>query len=416
MKKWLKVLVSAVLCLGFVFALPACGGETPQNQVKTLLGDDFLAQEPYIKWEGRYDYTAPEGNEPGKINLYHTASGFTVDFTGTELFVDFDCTVQGDSKNHYPYYNIAVDDEVLPTVKPERTFFLTGGRQRVKIVGGLSNGKHTVKCLKMSEPYDALTSIVAMETDGSFLKRDVEYDKGNFRFMAICASGGSGHGALGYSDDTGARTGRTTKNSSSLHAFNYLTARMFNADVQFVGNSGWGVAFGTGQAVSKVLDYSGITISNNVSGAKQTALWDHQKWIPDVILFNIGGNDTISGSFVQDTYQQAVVDMVRKLHDLYPNAYMVWTHTNSNAGKYAVSAMTDAGILSAGYMKVAIIPKVGANYNDAPMGVGANNHNSIKSHIVSADILAQTLHDNWGFTPLYQNITFEDYESVLQKF
>jgi hypothetical protein len=82
----------------------------------------------------------------------------------------------------------------------------------------------------------------------------------------------------------------------------------------------------------------------------------------------------------------------------------------------AVSAMTDAGILSAGYMKVAIIPKVGAVYNETPMGVGANNHNSIKSHIVSADILAQTLHDNWGFTPLYQNITFEDYESVLQKF
>ena len=191
---------------------------------------------------------------------------------------------------------------------------------------------------------------------------------------------------------------------------------MFNADIQFVGNSGWGVAFGTGQAVSKVLDYSGITISNNVSGAKQTALWDHQKWIPDVILFNIGGNDTTNGSFVQATYQQAVVDMVKKLHDLYPNAYMVWTHTNSNAGKYAVSAMTDAGILSAGYMKVAIIPKVGAVYNETPMGVGANNHNSIKSHIVSADILAQPLHDNWGFTPLYQNITFEDYESVLQKF
>ena len=416
MKKWLTVLLSAVLCLGFVFALPSCKDETDPTAVKTLLGNDFLSTEPYVKWEGRYDYTQPEGNEPGKINLYHTASGFTVDFTGTELYVEFDSVVNGDSKNRYPYYNVAVDNEIIPTINPERTFHLTGGRERIKIVGGLSNGRHTVKCLKMSEPYDAITSIVVMETDGSFIKRDVEYDNGNFRFMVICASGGSGHGSLAYSDNVNARTGRTTKNSSSLHAFNYLTARMFGADVQFVANSGWGVAYGTGTAISKVLDYSGITTSNNVLGAKQTALWDHQKWIPDVILFNIGGNDTTNGGFNQTTYQNAVVEMVQKLHNLYPNAYMVWTHTNSNAGKYAISAMSDAGILRAGYMKEAIIPKVGATYNEEVMGVGANDHNSIKSHIVTADILAQTLHDNWGFTKLYDNITFEDYESILQKF
>lgn len=416
MKKWLTVLLSAILCFGFVFALPSCAGETKPAAVKTLLGEDFLTDEPYVKWEGRYDYTAPEGNEPGKINLYHTASGFTVDFTGTELYVEFDCTVKDNSKSRYPYYNIAVDDEVIPTLSPDRTFHLTGGRERIKIVDGLSEGRHTVKCLKMSEPYDALTSIVVMETDGSFIKRDVEYDNGNFRFMVVCASGGSGHGSLAYSDNIDARIGRNTENSSSLHAFSYLTARIFGADVQFVANSGWGVAYGSGTAISKVLDYSGITTSNNVSGATQTALWDYQKWIPDVILFNIGGNDTTNGSFNQSKYQKEVVAMVEKLHSLYPNAYMVWTHTNSNAGKYAISAMSDAGILRNGYLKEAIIPKVGAKYNEEVMGVGANDHNSIKSHIVTADILAQTLQETWGFMPLYPNITFEEYEGILQKF
>lgn len=416
MKKWLTVLLSGILCLGFVFALPACGGETEPAAVTTLVGEDFLSNEPYVKWEGRYDYTEPEGNEPGKINLYHTASGFTVDFTGTELYVEFDSSVKDDSKNRYPYYNVAVDDEVIPTLNPERTFHLTGGRERIKIVDGLPYGNHTVKCLKMSEPYDAITSIVVMETDGGFIKRDVDYDNGAIRFMVICASGGSGHGSLAYSNNVNARVGRTTANSSSLHAFNYLTARMFGADVQFVANSGWGVAYGTGTAISKVLDYSGITTSNNVSGAKQTAVWDAQKWIPDVILFNIGGNDTTSNGFNQKTYQETVVDMVKNLHKTYPNAYMVWTHTNSNAGKYAISAMSDAGILRDGYMKEAIIPKVGATYNDEAMGVGANDHNSIKSHIVTADILAKTLQESWGFMPLYENITFEEYEGILQKF
>ena len=135
-----------------------------------------------------------------------------------------------------------------------------------------------------------------------------------------------------------------------------------------------------------------------------------EEWIPDVILFNIGGNDTTSGDFTQSVYQQEVVAMVQKLHTEYPDAYMVWTHTNSSAGNYAVSAMSDAGILKEDYMKVAIIPKVGADGT-----VGANGHNSLATHISTAEILADTL-ESWGYKRQYDNILFEDYESILQKF
>lgn len=409
-KKWCSLALALTFCVGAGSALSACGGEE-KEPVQVLIGEDFLdTEKPYIKWEGRYDYTEGEGNSPDKINLYHTASGFTVDFVGTALYVEFSSEIAGDSENRYPYYNVAVDDELIPTTAEERTFRLTGGSERITIAEGLPYGEHTVKCLKMSEPYDAITSIVAVETDGEFVARDVEYDAGNFKFMIVCASGGSGHGALGYSDDGKGSCGRTTANSSSLHAFNYLTARMFGADVQFVANSGWGVSYPTGKSVYDVLDYSGITTSNNVSGAKTTALWDYRQWIPDVILFNIGGNDTTSGDFTQSVYQQEVVAMVQKLHTEYPDAYMVWTHTNSSAGNYAVSAMSDAGILKEDYMKVAIIPKVGADGT-----VGANGHNSLATHISTAEILADTL-EGWGYKRQYDNILFEDYESILQKF
>lgn len=409
-KKWCSLALALTFCVGAGSALSACGGEE-KERVQVLIGEDFLdTEKPYIKWEGRYDYTEGEGNSPDKINLYHTASGFTVDFVGTALYVEFSSEIAGDSENRYPYYNVAVDDELIPTTAEERTFRLTGGSERITIAEGLPYGEHTVKCLKMSEPYDAITSIVAVETDGKFVARDVEYDAGNFKFMIVCASGGSGHGALGYSDDGKGACGRTTANSSSLHAFNYLTARMFGADVQFVANSGWGVSYPTGKSVYDVLDYSGITTSNNVSGAKTTALWEYRQWIPDVILFNIGGNDTTSGDFTQSVYQQEVVAMVQKLHTEYPDAYMVWTHTNSSAGNYAVSAMSDAGILKEDYMKVAIIPKVGADGT-----VGANGHNSLATHISTAEILADTL-ESWGYKRQYDNILFEDYESILQKF
>ena len=413
MKKLISLFLVTALLFTFVAAFSSCDTpEEPPAGVKMLVGAELLGTNPsYVKWEGRYDFTDAEGSSPAKLNFYHTASGFTVTFVGTALWVEFDATVAGGSEDHYPYYNVAVDNEVLPTTLPERTFYLTGGQQRVAVVEGLPYGEHTVTCLKMSEPYDAVTSVLLIETDGNLVERDTAYDAGNFKFMVICASGGSGHGALGYSDDGKGAMGRNTANSSSLHAFNYLTARMFGADVQFVANSGWGVSFGQNQSIYDVLDYSGITTSNNVAGAKQTAPWNHQSWVPDVILFNIGGNDTTSGGFDQATYQKEVVEMVEKLHALYPNAYMIWTHTNSNAGKYAVSAMNDKGILKQDYMKVAIIPKVGADGT-----VGANGHNSMATHIATAEILAETLESTWGFTRVRQNVTLEEYAAILKRF
>lgn len=405
--------VFMLLCVLICAAL--MGGCSQENQetpgVQLLVGEDFLSTEqPFVKWEGRYDYTPAQGSDPARINLYHTASGFTVEFTGTALYVEFYSEISGDSEKHYPYYNVAVDDEILPTTAEDRTFCLTGGQQRIAIVEGLPYGTHTVTCLKMSEPYDALTSVILMETDGKFAERDVAYDAGNFRFMFVCASGGSGHGSLGYTEG-GGNLSRTSGNSSSLHAFNYLTARMFGADVQFVANSGWGVSYPKNKSILDVLDYSGITTSNNVTGAQTTAAWDYQSWVPDVIIFNIGGNDTTANGFDKATYQKEVVQLVQKLHAQYPKAYMVWTHTNSNAGKYAVSALTDAGILKEDYIAVAIIPKVGADGTE-----GANGHNSLATHIATADILARTLSETWGFTPIYENITFEDYEAILDKF
>ena len=116
---------------------------------------------------------------------------------------------------------------------------------------------------------------------------------------------------------------------------------MFGADVQYVATSGWGVLYP--RSISAVMDYTGITVSNSVEGAKQTALWDYDSWVPDVILFNIGGNDTVSSGFEQEPYQQETVKMVENLHAHYPDAKMIWTHTGSNAGKLALAAMTDAG-------------------------------------------------------------------------
>ncbi|MCM1042602.1 MAG: hypothetical protein NC350_00085 [Corallococcus sp.] len=408
----LYVALIAVLCMSF--ALAGCfapRGIEGATDKKVIEGDDLVAEKPIVKWEGRYEY------KDRHVYLYHTATGFTVEFYGTGLLVKFNADVaDGGAKSRQPYYNYAVDGEVLPNADEGRTFCLEQGEQTVVLAEGLKEGKHTVKCLKMSEPYDAVTSVISMETDGQFIYRDKDDDDGAYRFMVVCASGGSGHGALGYSEQN-KWCARTTANSSSLHAFNYLTARMFDADVQFVATSGWGVGWkkNCGKSIAEILDYTGNLPADNVTAAKQTAKWDYSEWVPDVILFNIGGNDTTKSDFDLQYYQAKAVAMVKALHETYPNADMIWTHTGSKAGTYAVSALTDAGIMKEGYLKVlSSMPNVGEGVSGAGT-YGANGHSSIKTHIDIADLLAEMLTEA-GYGKERENIAFADYESILKKF
>ena len=76
-------------------------------------------------------------------------------------------------------------------------FFLD---KTVTLVSGLNQGHHTITCLKMDEPRDAYTAVTSFETDGGFYERNTAQDNQKTKFMFVCASGGSGFGALSYSE------------------------------------------------------------------------------------------------------------------------------------------------------------------------------------------------------------------------
>ncbi len=388
-----------------------CREEQEAEGVKTLEGAALVsAEQNFVRWQGRYEYKAD------MVMLYHTATGFTVDFYGTELKATFfhQATETGGSDI---FYNVAVDGEIIPVAAPERTICLPDAElsKTVTLVEGLEEGHHSLTCLKMSEPNDALTGILNISTDGKFLPRNAEQDASKLKFMFICASGGSGYGSL-VSTEGKNSIERTRANSSSLHAFNYLTARMYDAEVQFVAQAGWGLTFPQKRAISQVFDYTGILgysetegEKNSVKGAQTTAKWDHSQWIPDVIIFNIGGNDTKQSNFSQADYQKDVIGLVQKLHELYPDAVMLWTRTDgSKCGTYAISALMNEGILKEGYIAEAIIPQVGDDGS-----YGASAHNSLKTHIATAQILADYLEDLYNLPPMRENVSMDDYKDVV---
>lgn len=365
--------------------------------------------DPLVKWEGRYEYKVGNINTPSMVYLYHTATGFTIDFYGTSLEVDFYT-----SMNDVIYYDYSIDDETLPNIN-NRRFSLSkeSNYQTVVLVENLEEGFHSIKCLKQSEPRDSYTAIKEFRTDGKFMYREGLGDDDNLKFMFINASSGSGYGALVCTE--GASTvKRTTENSSSLHSYMYLTARRFNADVHYVASAGWGVKYPLTKSISEVFDYTGVTPSNDVAGAKTTALWDYKKYVPDIIMMHIGGNDVDENDFNLITYQNAVVDLVSKLHNLYPLAKILWLHTNTNSGVYGITALEEVGAIRNGYLKEVIFPKVGAG-ESGNNTYGANSHHSFKSHIDASRIITNFITNTWNYKTLVEEITYEQFESIIDR-
>lgn len=352
-----------------------------QNELKsTDLNDDQK-----VRWIGRTEYKNEERF------MYYTGTGFEVNFKGTKLEVTFTATHVA-NVNKQPYFYVMVDDQ---TIIEATSFHLTNPNQTIVIVNGLENENHKVTVLKASEPYDSSVSVVSLKTDDSFYKIS---EFSGLKIQLLGASGLSGHGSLGQSGQS-----RTTANSSSLHAFGYLTARMFDADFQFISNSGSGLKWGSGTNMRTAYDYVGLDTGLNVIDTK----WNHQSWIPDVLICNIGGNDFTSyvnkltdQIAAKKEFREAVIEFLTYVHSLYPDLYIIWTHTGSSNGTQAEAAISDYKNRSK--VKVVVIPKVGADGDPE----GANGHNSIYTHIRTADILASAITELIKTTSSVENISW----------
>lgn len=76
-----------------------------------------------------------------------------------------------------------------------------------------------------------------------------------------------------------------------------------------------------------------------------------------------------------------------------------------------MEALSDSGILSENYIKEAVIPQVGDDGT-----YGAAGHNSLRTHITTADLLATYLNSYFGLEPVRPNVSFENFEHLLQTF
>lgn len=129
-------------------------------------------QSDYVHWIGRTLYD----EEKERVNFYYTATGFEIEFVGTSL----SATIFAENYNvqdRRPYFSAFVDDQDLGE---ELVFTVETANEKVQLAKDLEYGKHKVKLLKRSEPYDGLTSIQQIKTDGYFDKYNIDSSKLKF--------------------------------------------------------------------------------------------------------------------------------------------------------------------------------------------------------------------------------------------
>ncbi|MFA6800589.1 MAG: hypothetical protein WCR19_00615 [Acholeplasmataceae bacterium] len=371
-----KIIILFIL----LFALASCSPEENtivvdnDLKIKTLSADKLSSS--YVSWYGRHEY------KDNQMYFYNTATGFKIEFIGSAISIDLLLT----DKNNDIYFSTAKDEASLL----DGDIFVLSEEEQTLLVTYDTYELHQFELVKRSEPEDGITSVMTFETNGEF--QEVTIDEMQTHFLLIGASGISGHGALGNAGEA-----RTTENSSSLHSFGYLTANQFDGSFEFVSNSGWGLAFGYNDTTGKnniVKAYESVGIDADEQIVSTT--YDHEV-VPDVIIVNIGGNDysavinKLTGFSKEEKIQEfktAVQTFILKLRADAPNAHIFWTMTEGSLnGAAAVSAISLLSASDQNYVHVVVILGVG----DENTAVGADNHCSYETHLLSSEILVNEI-------------------------
>ncbi|MCX5775858.1 MAG: hypothetical protein NTV44_05855 [Firmicutes bacterium] len=366
----------------------------------SLSGADLINPD-YAHWVGRTTYDAAKSANM----MYYTGTGFDVRILGTGLTINFYLQKTSPGTPDDNYVQITVDDEVAPM---EGQVLVVKSTQKILSINGLTYGYHTIHLLRRNEPIDGNLGVSSMATDGHFCEAPVHT---GLKFSIVGASGISGHGNLGVAGQPW-----TTANSSSLHSFGFLTARMFDGESEFVSASGWGVLYGynagnasgTGENIVKAFDKVGINDTDRL--VNET--YDVSKFIPDYVIVNAGGNDYnayinnqtgAAKTTAINNFKASVNTFVTYLHTNYPNVKILWTvgSISTGNGSWASAVISDLDPTGF-YVKTVIIP--GAGDGGDPMG--ADGHASVTTHIRTAEILATTIETWSGITRVRDNIIY----------
>lgn len=308
---------------------------------------DQLYNENKLKYIGR-TYIKDDS-----LYMNFSGSGIMLYANTDKLILNVRGTKYNDN-NGCPYISILIDDIRYDYAINEELKIITMN---------LPYGKHYIKILKRTESSVSFVKIEKIIVD-DFLKIEKE-DKLKIEFYGDSIT--CGYGSIG--DDP--LQGFTTSTESFLDSYAYLTTKILNAHYSAVCVSGFPIyksRWNEGFPIESVADMISICDYSEDLTFDTAIKWDNNKYIPDIVVVNLGTNDCsyytegehwvdelvkIYGSFQNvlkceefinklKPLKNKVKSFLDDLFNLYPNVKVIWATGMIYMDKHVIDMLGEA--------------------------------------------------------------------------
>lgn len=298
-----------------VSVTPAQVGEVPNEKV-------FIPSEEYVKQIGR---TYLLGDT---LWLAFSATGIEFTFTGTKAeitLVGDNIAIMGMSEGSYCRYGIYVNDELVVDE------LLKEPKKTITVFESSNDETVTIKVLKLSEAANSTLGIGKIKVSSSDSIKPTDQKAHRIEFIGDSITCGYGV------DDSNENGEFTTATEDATKAYSYKTVKALDADYSLVSLSGYGIVSGytgngelnSAQLIPPYYDKLGFSYGYfNGSLQVSTLPWDFNCFVPELIVINLGTNDTSycgNDPDRQAEYTKEYVVFLRQVREMNPTATLLCT-------------------------------------------------------------------------------------------
>lgn len=344
------------------FSLAAFAADAAALPVALAPADAALA------WSGRWDTTQPAGPRcewpAGSVRFVTDASAVNV--------------VLGGPKGHA--FQVIVDG------KPTSVVTIAEGQSVYEAAAGLPAGTHTIELVKRTECWGGPVQVQGFQLSAGAKASAAPALKRRVEFLGDSITCGYGNEAASEKEHFNFAT------ENAWLAWGAITARQLEAEYHCEAISGiWLQDNGKKDPLPKLWD--------RTMPFTKSQPWDFAKWQADVVVVNLGTNDSGAKVIDEAKWTTAYKDFIAKIRAAYPNAHIFLTIGSMGHGPQGVIPTYNDAIVvalaAAGDAKVhAVAIK---NQDKGKNGIGADWHPSVKTHQVMADQISAAIRKELGW-------------------
>jgi hypothetical protein len=227
---------------------------------------------------GRYYF-----NDKSLFMFSFSASGFKVGFKGTSLKAIFSATEINNLQGRASIA-IVIDNEPFVNAK---VVALDEETKEVVLADHLPKAFHEVAVYKCTESACSLTGLVSLETDGNFEPLTI---KPRLKIEIYGDSITAGNGVLGVVGDDNFET----RTENALISYGALASEALDAEFSLIAIGGYALyksPWNTDAPIKNIPQMFSFADCTWSTTEANSIKWDHSKFIPDIVVINLGTND-----------------------------------------------------------------------------------------------------------------------------